>query len=158
VRHVERAARAAEFQRAGRHAAAERLLRDVAGTLSRREAWSAAARVLITLARLLLERGRVSAADKALSDAVRFAESAEDEGLALDARIWQALARSDAGRLTDAESICRAVLLATSLSPKRQVWARAVLARVLCCKTGQTRRCAAKRRAQEIHHSMATSS
>ena len=54
MRHVERAARAAEFQRAGRHAAAERLLRDVAGTLSRREAWSAAARVLVALARLLL--------------------------------------------------------------------------------------------------------
>ena len=132
VRHIERAARAAEFQRAGRHAAAERLLRDVAGTLSRREAWSPAARVLIALARLLLERGRASAADKILSDAVRFAESDEDEGLALDARIWQALARSDAGRLTDAESICRAVLLATSLSPMRQMWARAVLARVLC--------------------------
>ncbi|HEX2310232.1 MAG TPA: hypothetical protein VHH91_05895, partial [Vicinamibacterales bacterium] len=145
VRHVERAARAAEFQRAGRHAAAERLLRDVAGTLSRREAWSAAARVLITLARLLLERGRVSAADKVLSDAVRFAESAEDEGLALDARIWQALTRSDAGRLTDAESICRAVLLATSLSPMRQMWARAVLARVLCWqdRTDEALRCRA---------------
>ncbi len=145
VRHVERATRAAEFQRAGRHAAAERLLRDVAGTLSRREAWSAAARVLIALARLLLERGRASAADKVLSDAVRFAESAEDEGLALDARIWQALARSDAGRLTDAESICRAVLLATSLSPMRQMWARAVLARVLCWqeRTDEALRCQA---------------
>jgi DNA-binding NtrC family response regulator len=143
VRHVERAARAAEFQRAGRHAAAERLLRDVAGTLSRREAWSAAARVLIALARLLLERGRASAADKVLSDAVRFAESDEDEGLALDARIWQALARSDAGRLTEAESICRAVLLATSLSPMRHMWARAVLARVLCWqeRTDEALRC-----------------
>jgi DNA-binding NtrC family response regulator/tetratricopeptide (TPR) repeat protein len=132
VRHIERAARATEFQRAGRHAAAERLLRDVAGTLTRREAWTPAAQVLVALARLLLERGRTTAADKILGDAAQLAQSGGDEGLALDARVWQALARSDAGRLTDAESICRAVLLVTSLSHARQAWARAVLARVLC--------------------------
>jgi DNA-binding NtrC family response regulator/tetratricopeptide (TPR) repeat protein len=132
VRHIERAARATEFQRAGRHAAAERLLRDVAGTLTRREARAPAAQVLVALARLLLERGRTTAADKILGEAAQLAQSGGDEGLALDARIWQALARSDAGRLTDAESICRAVLLVTSLSPAQQAWARAVLARVLC--------------------------
>ena len=132
MRHLERATRAAGFQRAGRHAAAERLLRDVAGTLARREAWDAAAQTLIALARLLLERGRVSGADKVLDEAVHLAQSGGDEALALDARIWQAIARSDAGRLTDAESICRAVLLTTAASMPQQSWARAVLARVLC--------------------------
>ena len=130
ARHVERAARATEFQRSGRHAAAERLLRDVAGALTRREAWGAASQVLVTLARLLLERGRTSAADKACAEAAEAATAGADEGLAVDARIWQAIARSDAARLTDAESICRAVLL-TTLSAYRERWARAVLARVL---------------------------
>ncbi len=132
ARHVERAGRAVEFQRAGRHAAAERLLRDVVGSLTRREAWDAAAQSLIKLGRLLLERGRASAAEHAFGEAVQLAHSSEDEGLALDARIWQAVARTDAGRLTDAESICRAVLLTRTLSAARQHWAQAVLTRVLC--------------------------
>ena len=61
VRLVERAAHAADFQRSGRHAAAERLLRDVAGSLARRQALVPAAATLVTLGRMLLERGRVGA-------------------------------------------------------------------------------------------------
>ncbi|MBI4887880.1 MAG: hypothetical protein HY824_12360, partial [Acidobacteria bacterium] len=132
TRHLDRSARAVEFQRAGRHAAAERLLRDVAGTLARREAWEAAAQVQIRLGRLLLERGRAGGADTAFGDAARMAQSAGDEPLALDARVWQAVARTDAGRLTDAEAICRAVLLTRALGPDRERWAHATLARVLC--------------------------
>ena len=49
----------------------------------------------------------------------------------LDARLWQAAARTDAARLTDAESVCRAVLLTRALSPVRHAWAHATLARVL---------------------------
>ncbi len=49
----------------------------------------------------------------------------------LDARLWQAVAQTDAARLTDAESLCRAVLLTRALSPVRQAWAHACLARVL---------------------------
>ena len=49
----------------------------------------------------------------------------------LDARLWQAAARTDAARVTDAESLCRAVLLTRALSPVRQAWAHATLARVL---------------------------
>jgi hypothetical protein len=45
--------------------------------------------------------------------------------------VWQAAARTDAARLTDAESMCRAVLLTRVLSPGRQAWTRATLARVL---------------------------
>ena len=131
VRHIERAGRATEFHRNGRHAAAERLLRDVAGSLARRAAFAPAATTLITLGRILLERGRAAAAEKAFDEAAHFAHSAGDEPSALDARLWQAAARTDAARLTDAESVCRAVLLTRALSPARQAWAHATLARVL---------------------------
>ena len=131
ARHVERAGRAMEFHRAGRHAAAERLLRDVAGSLARRAAFAPAATMLITLGRILLERGRAAAAEKAFDEAAHSAQSAGEEASALDARLWQAVARTDAARLTDAESVCRAVLLTRALSPARQAWAHATLARVL---------------------------
>ena len=131
VRHLERATRATEFHRTGRHAAAERLLRDVAGSLARRDAFGAAATTLIALGRILLERGRAAAAEKAFDEAAHRAQSAGEEGFMLDARLWQAAARTDAARLTDAESLCRAVLLTRALSPARQAWAHAILARVL---------------------------
>ena len=102
-RHLERAARASEFQQAGRHAAAERLLRDVAGILTRRDAWSPAAHVSTELGRLLLERGRTAAGDKTFGDAAQLAERGGDDRLGAAARIWQALARTDGGRLTEAE-------------------------------------------------------
>ena len=131
VRHLERATRATEFHRTGRHAAAERLLRDVAGSLARRDAFAAAATTLIALGRILLERGRAAAAEKAFDEAAHRAESAGEETGMLDARLWQAAARTDAARLTDAESLCRAVLLTRALSPARQAWTHATLARVL---------------------------
>jgi len=130
TRHLQRAARAAEFLRSGRHAAAERLLRDVAGTLRRRDARGAAAHVELALGRVLLERGRAAAADKLFDEAAQLATAA-DESATIDARLWQAAARTDAGRLTDAESLCRAVLLTETLAPERQAWAHATLARVL---------------------------
>jgi hypothetical protein len=74
VRHVLRSRRAGEFTRSGRHAAAERLLRDVAGALIRREAHRPAAQTLVALGRLLLDRGQVHAADEILAQAVTSAE------------------------------------------------------------------------------------
>ena len=131
VRYLERATRATEFHRTGRHAAAERLLRDVAGSLVRRDACAAAATTFIALGRILLERGRAGAAEKAFDEAAHRAQSAGEETSMLDARLWQAAARTDAARLTDAESLSRAVLLTRALSPVRQAWAHATLARVL---------------------------
>jgi len=131
VRLVERAAHAAEFQRLGRHAAAERLLREVGGSLARRQALVPAAATHVALGRMLLERGRAGGAEKVFEEAAQLAQSAEDESALGEARIWQAVARTDAGRLTDAESMCRAVLLARQLPPGRQAWATAMLARVL---------------------------
>jgi DNA-binding NtrC family response regulator/tetratricopeptide (TPR) repeat protein len=131
VRLVERAAHAADFQRLGRHAAAERLLREVSGSLVRRQALVPAVVTHLALGRMLLERGRAAGAEKVFDEAAQLAESGEDESAIGEARIWQAAARTDAGRLTDAESTCRAVLLTGQLSPGRQAWATAMLARVL---------------------------
>jgi DNA-binding NtrC family response regulator len=131
LRHVTRGARATEFIRAGRHAAAERLLRDVAGALVRRHALVPAAQALISLGRLLLERGRAMHADAAFGEAAVHAQAAKDESLSLSARIWQAAARTDAGQLTAAESLARAALLTGVLNGDERARAHATLARVL---------------------------
>ncbi len=131
ARHILRARRATEFARSGRHAAAERLLRDVAGSLARRRAYVPAAQTTIALGRLLLERGHAVAADEVFAQAAALGQSGRHEASVVDGRIWQALARTDDGRLTEAESICRAVILAAGALPDRQAWARAVLARAL---------------------------
>jgi DNA-binding NtrC family response regulator len=131
LRHVRRGTRAREFARAGRHAAAERLLRDVAASLARRRAPAVAAQHFVLLGRLLLERGRVRDADAAFTDAASHAEEHGDDSLVMDARLWQAAARIDAGQLAAAESICRSVLL-TLRPPGDDVGrAEAALARVL---------------------------
>ncbi len=116
LRHVTRGSRAAEFVSSGRHAAAERLLRDVAAALMRRQARAPAAQALISLGRLLLERGRALDAEAAFGQAAGHAHAAKDEALSLSARVWQAAARTDAGQLTAAESVCRAALLAGVLA------------------------------------------
>jgi DNA-binding NtrC family response regulator len=131
LRLVERAGHAARLQRSGRHAAAERLLREVAASLVRRQAWTHAHGVQVTLGRLLLERGRTDAAEKAFEEAVQLAQALDDEPAINAARVWQATAKADAGRLTEAESMCRAVLLTRQLTAGRHAWASAMLGRVL---------------------------
>ena len=131
LRHVTRGSRASEFMSSGRHAAAERLLRDVAGALVRRQALSPAAQSLISLGRLLLERGRAVDAERAFGEAADYAHTAKDETLSLGARVWQAAARTDAGQLTAAESVCRAALLAGVLGDGERARAEATLARIL---------------------------
>jgi DNA-binding NtrC family response regulator len=131
LRHVTRGSRAAEFVSSGRHAAAERLLRDVAAALVRRQALAPAAQALVSLGRLLLERGRAVDADQAFGDAAAHAHEVKDEALSLSARVWQAAARTDAGHLTAAESVCRAALLAGVLGDVERARAEATLARIL---------------------------
>ena len=131
LRHVARGSRATEFMNSGRHAAAERLLRDVAAALARRQALVPAAQALISLGRLLLERGRATDAGRSFEDAATHAHAARDEALSLSARVWQAAARTDAGQLTAAESVCRAALLAGVLSDVERARAEATLARIL---------------------------
>ena len=131
ARHLLRAARALEFVRAGRHAAAERLLRDVAGALARRSAAVPAACTLVTLGRLLLERGRAADAEEAFDAAATSADVGGDAPLAASARLWQAAARTDRRHLPAAEALCRAVLIAGTLTPPERLRAEATLARVL---------------------------
>ena len=128
---VARARRAPEFVAAGRHAAAERLLRDVEAALARRGAGRQASRVAITLARMLLQRGHTDAAFESLDRAIRLAQSARCDDLAIEARLWQASARIADAAFVDAESICRAVLEAPRLEPGVAVWAYAILAEAL---------------------------
>jgi hypothetical protein len=131
LRHVTRGSRATEFMSSGRHAAAERLLRDVAAALVRRQAQAPATHTLIALGRLLLERGRAVDADHAFDEAAAHAHAGKDEALSLSARVWQAAARIDAGQLTAAESVCRAALLAGVLGDAERGRAEATLARIL---------------------------
>ena len=131
LRHVTRGSRASEFMSNGRHAAAERLLRDVAAALLRRQALTPAAQALVSLGRLLLERGRAVDAELTFGEAAGHAHQARDEHLSLSARVWQAAARTDAGQLTPAESVCRAVLVAGVLNDGERARAEATLARIL---------------------------
>src|SRR5688500_946187 len=131
VRHVARGSRAAEFIGAGRHAAADRLLRDVAGALVRRRALPQAAEAYVTLGRMLLERGRAVEAEGTFNQAAEHAEASGDDALTRDARIWQAAARTDAAQLTAAESLCRAVLLTGGAAASAGDRVEATLARIL---------------------------
>jgi DNA-binding NtrC family response regulator len=128
---IARASRAHAFAAEGRHAAAERLLRDVTGALARRRAFQPAARLTITLACLLNERGQAEAAFAALGEAARLAQSGHDDELVVEARVGQASTRIANAAFVEAESICRAALAADALSARLQVWARAVLAEAL---------------------------
>ena len=111
--HLERAARAQEFVAEGRHAAAERLLRDVLGSLERRHAYPEAARVALRLAVLLARRSRFDAADAACAEAVRLAGLGADPDMVLRARLQEALLRLPRRRIVEAEALARAVLLAS---------------------------------------------
>jgi two-component system response regulator HydG len=128
---IARASRAHAFAAEGRHAAAERLLRDVTGALARRRAYRPAARLTITLAWLLNERGQPDAAFAALGEAARLAQSGQDDELVVEARVGQAVTRIANAAFVEAESICRAALAADTSSGRLQVWARAVLAEAL---------------------------
>src|SRR4051812_13092089 len=138
LQHLQRARRADELVAAGRHAAAERLLRDVSAALGRRRAWLQAASVAMALGRLLLERGRPLDAVRAFGDATASAATAGGEDVDAEARIWLATARTDAAQLTSAESICRALLQVASLSDALRIWTTGVLVRVLLWQ-GRTR-------------------
>ena len=123
--HVQRARRADAFMRAGRHAAAERLLRDVAAALARRQAREPCARVLIDLGRLLLTRGRADAARRAFADA---RETAGDAGVAsvrVEAALWEVGALTDAARLEDAGRLLASIGRTQELDAPRRAWADA---------------------------------
>ena len=129
---VRRASRAPELVARGRHAAAERLLREVRSACARRGADRQAARVTIALGRLLIDRGRVRPAIEALEDAVAAAQAARCDELIVEARLWQGMARIVAAAFVEAEAISRAVLEAPRLGTTHRLWAQAILTDALC--------------------------
>src|SRR5688572_9546748 len=116
-----RALRAKALLESGRHAAAARLLREVVEAFRRRDSLEDSSRTLVALGRLLLERGRAVEADRIFDEAASAAQDCADDEPHLNARIWQIHARVDAGDLTQAEALCRAVLAGPRLSPLWQV-------------------------------------
>jgi DNA-binding NtrC family response regulator len=128
--HLQRARRADAFVRQGRHAAAERLLRDVAAALARRQAQAPGARVSIDLGCLLLARGRAIDAQQVFRDARTAAAEAGSDALALTASLWEVGALTDAGKLEDAGARARAVAGTSTLDAPERAWAEACLVRL----------------------------
>ena len=128
---IVRASRAAEFSACGRHAAAERLLRDVIGALARRDAFLHASRLSIALGCVLEGRGRVRHAFEALDDAVSFGQSGRAEDLVVEARIRQAALRIGAAAFVEAEALCRAILEGSVIDTPLKVWSQSVLGEAL---------------------------
>ena len=114
----------------GRHAAAERALRELAGALARRQVPADAAVVLVRLGRLLAERGRAVAAVRVFESSAQLAEQAGHHAVVAASRIWQASSMADARDLAAAEAACRDIRRHGSLSERDQAWATSVLARV----------------------------
>lgn len=131
-RHLARAEVAFAAARAGRHAQAERMLREVTGLAARRGAWDSASRVQMMLGRVLLERGRAEAADAVLVNAVEASERSGDRLLVETSRLWLATARIEGDRQTHAEALLRAMRLADATTEGwPRAWSTAVLARCL---------------------------
>ena len=128
---VRRATRAGEFVACGRHAAAERLLRDVIAALARRDSFGHASRLSIRLATLLSDRGRLTEAYATLEGAIKFAQSSRAEDLVIEGRIRQATIRIAEAALVEAEGLCRAVLEGPDVRPALRSWTHAVLADAL---------------------------
>ena len=131
AKYVARASQAFALARMGRHEPALRMLREAAAALARRRDGAAAATAMTLLGRVLLERGRAEDAATTFADAVTQLDQVRPADAAV-ARVWVALARTDAGRLTEAEGLLRATRLAGAVpegAPRR--WADAALARCL---------------------------
>jgi two-component system response regulator HydG len=125
---LHRARRAAAFAYAGRHAAAERLLRDVAAALARRQAREPCGRVLIELGRLLLVRGRAADAQRAFADARGVA--ADAPAVHIEAWLWEVAAVTDLARLEEADDLLRGVEGARGVEACHLAWADACRARL----------------------------
>ena len=126
-----RAARSAEFIASGRHAAAERLLRDTAAALARRSAGRHASNLMMQLGRLLIERGQSKAAFGAFEESIQHAQAGRADDLVVKGRVWQATTRIADAAFVEAEALCRAVLEGRQLAPELSAWAQIVLAEAL---------------------------
>ena len=96
---------------AGRHAAACRMLREVAGALTRRRAYGQAVQTLLRLIELLLDRGQTDAAAAVVREAAKLVSDSGESACAFGVRWWEAYVKMQRRQFTDAESIARALLL-----------------------------------------------
>jgi DNA-binding NtrC family response regulator/tetratricopeptide (TPR) repeat protein len=110
-RACERAAKGWALARVGRHAVAERLLRDALGVLARRSDGRAGP-IALRLGRLLLSRGRVKEALTAFDAARRHLVGGRAPSQAARVAIYMGLARTDAGHLSEAEAALRSARIA----------------------------------------------
>ena len=130
-KYVTRAGQAFALARTGRHEPAVRMLREAVAALARRREAIAAAHAGLLLGRVLLERGQADAAAAVFAEVVGYLDPVDAPG-AGTARVWTALARTDAGRFTEAEGLLRATMLARVLPDEASMrWAEAALARCL---------------------------
>jgi DNA-binding NtrC family response regulator len=138
AKFIARANQAFALARAGRHEPALRMLREAAAALARRRDAASASTALTLLGRVLLERGRAEDAATAFAEAVTQLDPVCAADAAM-ARVWVALARTDAGRLTEAEGLLRATRLAGALpAGAARRWADAALARCLIWQSRPT--------------------
>jgi DNA-binding NtrC family response regulator len=128
VEQLHRARRAAAFVHDGRHAAAERLLREVAAALARRQARDPCAQVLIDLGRLLLVRGRAADAQRAFVEAAGVAT--ESHSVRVEAVLWQVAAATDLARPDEASGLLRGIEGARGLEAWHLAWADACVVRL----------------------------
>ncbi len=117
----------------GRHAQAERLLRERLGRRARRRDEAAGGEAALALGRLLLIRGRTTCAGRVLEEARERFDRASLPGPAVHAAVFIGLAWTDAGRFGPAEAALRAaVVAAAKLSvPELEGLANLALARCL---------------------------
>ncbi len=110
----DRAAAIAEAASAGRHAQAERLLRDALGSCARRHEEEAAGETALALGRLLLVRGQPVDAARVIERAREHFSRARVADGAVCAAVFAGLAWTDDGRLREAEAALRAARIAAA--------------------------------------------
>ncbi len=108
----DRAAAIADAAVAGRHAQAERLLRDALGSYARRHEDGAAGESALALGRLLLVRGQPVEAFRVFERAREHFNRARVADGAVCAAVFAGLAWTDDGRLREAEAALRAARIA----------------------------------------------
>jgi len=117
----------------GRHAAAERVLREHLGMTGRRGDRSGAGDAALALGRLLLLRGRAPEACHQFEAARQHFDAVRQVTWAARAAAFAALARTDAGRFEEAEAAAHAACLAASETGdgETRLFASTALARCL---------------------------
>ena len=116
----------------GRHAQAERLLRETMGRSARRHDEPAAGEAALALGRLLLVRGQLTPALRAFDMARQHFEQARLAARAICAAVFMGLGWTDAGRFSEAEAALRSAAIAAKEMSELSTHAFAGLALARC--------------------------